>query len=113
VPLNAKNSLGGPMLSEGGSSIGGVSLADFAASTEPTVPRYLLILARWWILFIFSLLAVMQAASWNFYGPISKAITEVYGCVWTKWENYQVVVLCVTFQGGTTIKWRGLRTRLI
>mmetsp|Transcript_823 Transcript_823/g.1597 ORF Transcript_823/g.1597 Transcript_823/m.1597 type:complete len:327 (-) Transcript_823:884-1864(-) len=35
---------------------------------------------RWWVCFVFSLTAVLQAGSWNFYGPINgDTLTEIYG----------------------------------
>lgn len=41
-------------------------------------------MTRWWILFLFSVLAIVQAASWNFYGPISDSVIDVFGCVRTR-----------------------------
>ena len=40
---------------------------------------------RWYVLLVFSLLAMLQSTEWNFYSPISGVVERIYG-----WDDYLV-----------------------
>jgi FLVCR family MFS transporter len=41
---------------------------------------------RWWLLTIFSLLAIGQSAAWNFYSPVSGVVKQIY----PDWDDYLI-----------------------
>ena len=55
--------------------------------SEPT-PSHRVYRRRWYILFIFSLITMSQAATWNTWGPIAVSSKEVYG-----WNNFNIALL--------------------
>jgi len=39
-------------------------------------------LSRWWILLLYSLIAISQGATWNIFAPVSDALELAYGADW-------------------------------
>ena len=57
--------------------------------------------SRWWVLFLYMLLAITQGATWNVFAPISDALETAYGSTW----NGSFIALLLNVSSGTFFIW--------